>query len=75
MAHAPAPGAVGFRNTTVLDHHGDLGGELCEESGLLDGRIAATDDGDLLPPAEIPNGARGPSAHDKGLLSKLFGTP
>jgi penicillin-binding protein 1A len=33
------------------------------------------DDGDLLPPAEIPNGARGPSAHDKGLLSKLFGTP
>ncbi len=32
-------------------------------------------DGDLLPPAEIPNAGRGPSAHDKGLLSKLFGTP
>jgi penicillin-binding protein 1A len=28
----------------------------------------------LLPPAEIPNGGRGPPAHDKGLIDKLFGT-
>jgi penicillin-binding protein 1A len=28
-----------------------------------------------LPPAEIPNAARGPVARDKGLLDKLFGTP
>jgi penicillin-binding protein 1A len=28
----------------------------------------------LLPPAEIPNGGRGPPARDRGLLDKLFGT-
>jgi penicillin-binding protein 1A len=39
------------------------------------GASGGADDGDLLPPAEIPNGGHGPSAHDKGLLSKLFGTP
>jgi penicillin-binding protein 1A len=39
------------------------------------GSSGGADDVDLLPPAEIPNGRRGPSAHDKGLLSKLFGTP
>jgi penicillin-binding protein 1A len=39
------------------------------------GASRAADDGDLIPPAEIPNGGRSPSAHDKGLLSKLFGTP
>ena len=39
------------------------------------GASEGADDGDLLPPAEIPNGGHGPSAHDKGLLSKLFGTP
>ncbi|HEY6518415.1 MAG TPA: hypothetical protein VIZ19_03485, partial [Roseiarcus sp.] len=39
------------------------------------GAPGGADDGDLLPPAEIPNGGRGPSAKDKGLLSKLFGTP
>src|SRR6202044_3982279 len=39
------------------------------------GASGGADDGDLLPPAEIPNGGRSPSAHDKGLLSKLFGTP
>jgi penicillin-binding protein 1A len=39
------------------------------------GSSGGADDGDLLPPAEIPNGRHGPSAHDKGLLSKLFGTP
>ena len=33
-----------------------------------------TEDGGLLPPAEIPNGGRGPPARDKGLLDKLFGT-
>jgi len=27
---------------------------------------------DLLPPAEIPNAGRGPVAHGKGLLGKLF---
>jgi penicillin-binding protein 1A len=32
------------------------------------------EDGGLLPPAEIPNGGRGPPGHDKGLLDKLFGT-
>jgi penicillin-binding protein 1A len=39
------------------------------------GASGGANDGDLLPPAEIPNGGHGPSAHDKGLLSKLFGTP
>ena len=39
------------------------------------GASGGADDGDLLPPAEIPNGGHGPSAHDKGLLSKLFATP
>ena len=39
------------------------------------GASGGADDGDLLPPAEIPNGGHGPSADDKGLLSKLFGTP
>ena len=38
------------------------------------GASGGVDDEDLLPPAEIPNGGHGPSAHDKGLLSKLFGT-
>ena len=38
------------------------------------GASGGADDGDLLPPAEIPNAGRGPPAHDKGLLDKLFGT-
>jgi penicillin-binding protein 1A len=33
------------------------------------------EDGDLLPPAEIPNAGRGPVARGKGLLDKLLGTP
>jgi penicillin-binding protein 1A len=39
------------------------------------GASSPAGDGDLLPPAEIPNAGRGPVAHDKGLLDKLFGTP
>jgi penicillin-binding protein 1A len=39
------------------------------------GASSAAEDGDLLPPAEIPNAGRGPVARDKGLLNKLFGTP
>ncbi|HEY6735954.1 MAG TPA: penicillin-binding protein 1A [Roseiarcus sp.] len=39
------------------------------------GAAGGADDVGLLPPAEIPYGGHGPSAHDKGLLSKLFGTP
>jgi penicillin-binding protein 1A len=39
------------------------------------GASGGADDRDLLPPAEIPNGEHGPSAHDKGMLTKLFGTP
>jgi penicillin-binding protein 1A len=38
------------------------------------GAPSAAEDEILLPPAEIPNGARGPRAHDRGLLDKLFGT-
>jgi penicillin-binding protein 1A len=39
------------------------------------GASSAAEDGDLVPPAEIPNAGRGPVAHGKGLLDKLFGTP
>jgi penicillin-binding protein 1A len=39
------------------------------------GASGAAEDGGLLPPAEIPNAGRGPVAHGKGLLDKLFGTP
>jgi len=39
------------------------------------GTSGGGEDGDLLPPAEIPNAGRGPVAHGKGLLDKLFGTP
>jgi hypothetical protein len=39
------------------------------------GASSAPEDGDLLPPAEIPNAGRGPVARGKGLLDKLFGTP
>jgi penicillin-binding protein 1A len=39
------------------------------------GASGAAEDGGLVPPAEIPNAGRGPVAHGKGLLDKLFGTP
>jgi penicillin-binding protein 1A len=38
------------------------------------GASGANADGAPIPPAEIPNAGRGPPAHDKGLLDKLFGT-
>jgi len=38
------------------------------------GAPGANADGGPVPPAEIPNGGRGPPARDKGLLDKLFGT-
>ena len=38
------------------------------------GALGAAEDGAPLPPAEIPNAGRGPAAHGKGLLDKLFGT-
>jgi penicillin-binding protein 1A len=38
------------------------------------GASGGADDGDLLPPAEIPNVGRGPAARGKELLDKLLGT-
>ena len=51
-------------------HDGDLVGELGEERGLLDGRVAAADDGDLVAAEEeaVAGGARRQSVADEALL-------
>ena len=40
------------RRVAAMDQ-GDFGGELRQERGLLDGRIAAADDGDLFPSIKV----------------------
>ena len=41
------------RSVVAAVDQGDLGGEPGQERGLLDGRVAAADDGDLLAPVEV----------------------